>query len=355
VISKSTGKFLFSILTALWLVGFQANSYASDFETRCAQPGVIKCVGFDAPQEIQGQWGDNYGTSDGTSDSPAIDTSQMASGSGSLKFTAHSNTGNMGGAYFTNFSEDLSAQFGSGERFYVQFRQRFSQSFLATPFQPDAIWKQMIVGTGDKPNCESVGGAENQCSTSCTDLEVVIQNYTFEGFPHIYRTCGGSAHLRKAEPLFEDYGDYDFKLQNARPSPFCLYSQSSSSYFPPSGNCFGYFPNEWMTFQIMIEPGPRVGDEFANSKVKMWMAREGQPSELVVDFPSVYLGAGSSADDQKYGKVWFTPYLTNKSSAQSHDTAYTWYDELIISTNKIADPTDKLQAGPNAPADLVAE
>jgi hypothetical protein len=39
-----------------------------------------------------------------------------------------------------------------------------------------------------------------------------------------------------------------------------------------------------------------------------------------------------------YGKVWLTPYSTNKSSAQSHPTAYTWYAESIVSRNPITDP-----------------
>ena len=42
--------------------------------------------------------------------------------------------------------------------------------------------------------------------------------------------------------------------------------------------------------------------------------------------------------DQRYGKIWLLPYNTGKDPAQVHPTAYTWYDELIISRNKIADP-----------------
>jgi hypothetical protein len=43
-------------------------------------------------------------------------------------------------------------------------------------------------------------------------------------------------------------------------------------------------------------------------------------------------------EDQKFGKIWLLPYHTNKSPAQVHPTAFTWYDELIISRTKIADP-----------------
>jgi hypothetical protein len=67
------------------------------------------------------------------------------------------------------------------------------------------------------------------------------------------------------------------------------------------------------------------------------MAREGQASQPVIDFPW-NLTAGSAAEDQKFGKVWLLPYHTGKSSAQSHPVGFTWYDELIISTAQIADP-----------------
>jgi hypothetical protein len=94
-----------------------------------------------------------------------------------------------------------------------------------------------------------------------------------------------------------------------------------------------------MTFQVRIKAGPRVNDEFTNSYVQMWLAREGQPSQLIFDWGPYNLSAGASSENQKYGKVWLLPYQTGKSSSQSHPAAYTWYDELIISRNKIADPT----------------
>ena len=75
-----------------------------------------------------------------------------------------------------------------------------------------------------------------------------------------------------------------------------------------------------------------------NSFITLWVARENQPSELVINYGPWNLTAGSTADDQKFGKIWLLPYHTGKSSAQSHATGYTWYDELIISRTQIADP-----------------
>lgn len=60
---------------------------SADFASRCAQSGVIKCVGFDDAASIAGKWGDPSGTTAGDSAAPTIDTAFRASGAGSLKFT----------------------------------------------------------------------------------------------------------------------------------------------------------------------------------------------------------------------------------------------------------------------------
>ena len=93
-----------------------------------------------------------------------------------------------------------------------------------------------------------------------------------------------------------------------------------------------------MTFQVEIQTGPRVGNEFVNSHVRMWIGREGKPSELVMDWGPYNLSAGIATQDQKFGKVWLLPYQTGKDPSVSYPTAYTWYDDLIISRNKITDP-----------------
>jgi len=220
-------------------------------------------------------------------------------------------------------------QFGESQEFYVQWRQRFSPEFISTNYLASGGGiKQVIITTGDKPS---------KLYASCEAIGVVTQTYYYNRFPILYNSCTGSSHHGPYDGFYESIPG-DFKLQNARQSPFCLYSQAPNSYLPPSGNGFGWFPNEWMTFQIKIKTGPRVGDEFANSFVELWMAREGQPSQLVINWGPYYLSAGSQGEDQKYGKVFLLPYQTGKDSTQVHPTAYTWYDELIISRNRIADP-----------------
>jgi chitodextrinase len=310
-------------------------SGGSNFATRCAAAGVIKCVGFDQASDIAGQYGNPSGTTPGTASKPALDTNVSASGGSSLKFTIPTNSGSdAAGAYFTNFANDLSVQFGENSEFYVQWRQRFSPEFLNTHFLNGDGWKQVIIGTGDQPA---------QLYASCTSLEVVVNNYSDAPtqLPIMYNSCSGSTSHGPYDGFYQPFNGTDFKLQNARPAPYCLYTQGKTSpktFMPPSGNCFGYFPNEWMTYQIRIKTGPRVNDEFTNSYVSLWIGREGKPSEPVIEWGPYNLTAGSTTLNQRFGKVWLTPYNTVKSSSQAHPTAYTWYDELIISRTKIADP-----------------
>jgi hypothetical protein len=312
-----------------------------DFPTRCAQPGVLKCVGFDDVGDFNigsggtnGAYGQNSGIfpPSGTSDYTRAtrDTSVKASGNSALKFTIPANSGSdSSGSYFTNFSTDLSTQFGENSEFYIQWRQRFSPEYLSTKFAGGGGWKQVIIGTGDQPG---------KLYASCTSLETVVQNLQHKGFAQMYNSCTGSTSHGAYNPFEEPFGAYDFKLQNARPSPYCLYSQSGSSYFSPTGNCFGYTANEWMTFQVRIKTGPRVNDEFTNSFVTLWIARQGQASEQVINWGPYALSAGSAAENQRYGKVWLLPYNTGKDSSATNPISYTWYDELIISRNRIADP-----------------
>jgi hypothetical protein len=318
-------------------------SGSASFDARCSAPGVVRCIGFDSDADFNrgnggagGAWGDNFGLLPvgGTSDYSRAtrDTAVKASGNSSLRFTIASNSGaDTSGSFFVNFSNDLSVQFGANSEFYVQWRQRFSPEFLSTRYAGGG-WKQIIITTGDQPG---------KTYASCEALGVILTNLEHRGFPIMYHSCTGSASHGPYDGFYEPHNGSsgDFKLQNARPAPYCLYTQAlSGKYFPPNGNCFGFFPNEWMTFQVRIKTGPRVGDEFVNSYVQMWMAREGRPSELVVNWGPYELSTGAPAENQRYGKIWLTPFNTGKSSAQSHPVAYTWYDDLIISRNPIADP-----------------
>jgi hypothetical protein len=343
-VGTATGPLAALLLFGAVLAAADSGAWADDFQIRCQTPGVIRCIGFDQASDIAGRYGANTGSGSGAS-TPVLDFAVKASGQASIKFTIPSNSGaNTSGTYWANFSPDLVTQFGENGDFYVQWRQRFSPEFLSTNYQGGGGWKQAIIGTGDKPGCTP--SDTSNCYASCSSLETVTQNTFQRGFAQMYNSCSGSASHPPYDAFEEPFGTFDFKLQNARPSPYCLYSQSGSNRFPPNGNCFGYFANEWMTFQVRIKTGPRVGDEFVNSYVELWIAREGQPSQPALNWGPYNLSAGAPGENQRFGKVWLLPYHTGKDPSQTHPTAFTWYDELIISSTRIPDPG---AAGPNQP------
>jgi hypothetical protein len=327
--------FVSVVATLVAIIAMSFEARAADFATRCQDPNVLRCIGFDSAAVLTGTYGNISGTLTGAS-VPEIDLVQKASGGGSLKFTIPSNSAaDTSGSWFTNFSDDLSVQFGENSVFFVQWRQRFSPEFLTTLYQDGGGWKQSIITTGDQPD---------ELFPSCTALTVVTQNINHRGFVQMYNSCIATSSHGPYDPFEERVtinGVPDFKLQNARAAPYCLYTQGLTtppSFFPPAGNCYAYFPNEWMTFQVSVQTGPRVNDSFTNSFVKMWVARPGKPAELVINWGPYNLTAGQPADDEKFGKIWLLPYNTGKSAAQTHATAYTWYDELIISRSRIEHP-----------------
>jgi hypothetical protein len=238
-----------------------------------------------------------------------------------------------GGSWRINFSDSpFSVQFGANEEFFVQWRQRFNANFLNTFFTNGNGWKQVIIAEGD------VVGRE---AHACVETELVVQNTWQRGLPQMYHSCS-------VFEGFEEWFNGDYKLQNAIPSPYCLYSNNeeggpgNTTTQPP---CFGYVPDEWLTFQIRVKLGPRGTafsslegrnvTGFTNTIVQMWAARNGQPSVLIHDWSGVVLRESAGVE---YGKIWLLPFHTNKSSSQVHPLGQTWYDELIVSSEPIAPP-----------------
>jgi hypothetical protein len=291
----------------------------ADYRARCASPGVIRCVGFDSPSDIRGHVDPN---ADG-SVYPVIDNMLAASGGGSLKFTVPSHsTANSSGQYWTEFADDLSVQFGAGQEFYIQWRQRFSPEMFQH-FKEGNGWKQAIIGEGSRPG---------HIAYSCTPIEIVVENTFQVGAPRMYHSCGvKDGHYEGLEV----HSSNGWLTQNALN---CSHDRIAA---PP---CFKYKPNEWMTFQVHIKIGTWYQNDkkyHQDSTVQLWVADEGKPSRMVIDFSP---GRGTGYDlvnmdpAVKYGKIWLLPYDTNKDPSQDHPTAYTWYDELIISRQRIPDP-----------------
>lgn len=310
-------------------------SSEGSFASRCAAPGVIRCMGFDSAAEITGTWGVNpVGSINGSLTGPSIDTSVKASGSGSLHFVIPSNSGdNSSGTVFVNFSDDYQTQFGEGQEFYVQFRQRFSSNFINTIFNltgGEGGWKQAIIGQGSTSSIPK---------SSCTPLEVVLQNSAQKGMVQGYHSC----------VFFQGFTEYYpplgvYKLQNAIPDPYCftITSPNGTTQAPPP--CEAYHWDEWMTFQVHVQIG---NYNSPNSLIEVWVSREGGAERKIIDmqgYTLCFTDTSCATQNMKYGQVWLLPYHTGKDPAQTHLQGDVWYDELIISTNKIANPSGGMAA-----------
>ncbi|MEM7082042.1 MAG: hypothetical protein AAF465_04870 [Pseudomonadota bacterium] len=281
----------------------------ASFAARCSHPAVVRCVAFERHELGQAgviQWGrsdarvgvfvNGYPPSANLQDRVTLDEAVAASGDTSLRFAMPSGTGaGYGGQFYANFSDDLSVQFDEGDEFFVQWRQRFSSAFLSNRYRPFDTWKQVVIGEGDRPGVNA---------RSCTQLELVVHHK--HGAPAMYHSCRG-----------KDGQSAEIVGRRAVP----------------------YVADEWMTFQVHV----KIGTWYQNDKryaqdsvVELWAAREGQPSRRVL---KTTVDLANTQPQARYGKVWLLPYLTGKDRTQQHADAYTWYDELIVSTERIADPT----------------
>lgn len=293
---------------------------SADFLRRCNAPGVVRCWGFDteagSEPHINPPWGESTKLA-------SIDHEMRASGSGALRFTIPSLSGqDSSGSFWLDFSDNLAAQFGEGQEFYIQWRQRFSPEFLKTPYKGDG-WKQVIVGEGSRPGHNA---------SSCTQLELVVVNTYMRGVPQMYHSCGGKdGHY---EGLQTQQGS-DIWLQNA---VGCQYGRIAET------PCVRYKPDQWMTFQMHVKIGTWYKNDqnyHHDSTVQLWVAEQGKPSKLVIDFsPKRGTGYDLANTDAhaRYGKIWLLPYNTNKDPKQENPQASIWYDDLIISRSKISDP-----------------
>ncbi len=114
-----------------------------------------------------------------------------------------------------------------------------------------------------------------------------------------------------------------------------------------------------MTFMIHVKAGTWYTNNLIykhDGTMELYVAEEGKPFTLTINFKPIgdaacdvqqvsipagcttgYDFANSNPSVAKYGKLWLLPYMTGHTP-QSLPTGYTWYDEIIISRQRIADP-----------------
>jgi hypothetical protein len=295
---------------------------ASDFQKRCQSAGVLRCWDFDDPAATDAHVIPPFGS---TVKQGQVVTDVVSSGTGSLRFTVPSQTGaDTSGSFSLDFADDFSQQFGEGQEFYLQYRIRYNDVMVNTHFTNSNGFKMSITGEGDRPGTSV---------SSCTTLELPLENSGQQGFPQGYHSCGLFQPLQVSIP-----NTFEFLDQNAAGCPH-YGNQGFAQSEPP---CFKYKANEWITMQQHVKIGHWGQND---STVEVWAADQGQTSRLIISLADYDL-RNDNPSQAKYGKIWLLPYQTNKDSSQVTGTGYVWYDDLIVSTNRIPDPD---VATPNAP------
>jgi hypothetical protein len=395
-----------------------------DFDARKTAPGVVRYFDFDTDYPDGTVTKLNYATTIGTSvphGTPVRDSVIKCSGVSSLRFDFPSLSGNdAAGSFYANFSANLSKQYGEGDTFYVQWRERWNQAIydtvlfnlawtaLGTPTVIDATHFSVpgdVTGSFSGINVirASAGGnvicyakyvlnsavfasgvttitistiyqgalagatsVDAGIKQSGMKLMDVIAGDQVGGYPNIFYSSSDAKLVVATyyQNKFMDIYAYGYgggddlffgadKLQNAMPSPFCLFSVATGTVGPVVG-CFNYVPNEWMTFQLSLSLGPRGVDPFGhrvwtNTRTRLWGAREGAQSQLLIDFNRTspgYFNRRAESTPQgsitpiavKIGQLTMFPHMTGKDPTQIHSLLQVWNDEVIISEAKVDDP-----------------
>jgi hypothetical protein len=167
----------------------------------------------------------------------------------------------------------------------------------------DTSWKQVIF--------------HNRHAT-CADVELTTAQYYHDGFPIMYTDCGARAIVTNGgiPPYKLEQGDFN-----------CWYGQYNAK------DCFLYPSDQWVTFfyQVLIGHWGRP-----DSTINAWIATNGRPYRQWIKTTNFILKNAHPGDD--YDSLTLLTYMTGKDLNLELPTAYTWYDELIISTFPIAVP-----------------
>ena len=210
----------------------------SNFATRCAAAGVVRCWSFATSADLGVQnigidfgYFNNSGPgtcfSNASTWCPEFDNSVPNGPAMVFRIPSQSGSGGSG-QWFGNFSSNYLTQFGSNTVFYYQWRQRFSSCYLyigtddanclsnqplgvriycvtppaAPPCSGLGGWKLVSAASGDSPGC-TPGNSHStnvNCTDSCTVLELLVQNTNQRGFPQMYQSCNGSTHVAAYQP-----------------------------------------------------------------------------------------------------------------------------------------------------------
>lgn len=332
----------------------------ADWIARSTAAGVTTAQGFDTQQS----WQSNQFP---TGRANAWDQTVKASGAGAVRFDIRSQSGQ--GAV-GNIVVDFNKHYGANSEFWLQWRQRFDAYVIDHNYAETAgsgEWKQIILAQGNKRYADG----STLLGYACSENQYVMNNGGDRDYPGTYIECG------RYWPFESSVGGV-LTRQNQR-------AQCNWTGDRVSTGCLRYYPNEWMTFMVHWKLGPQgtasssvggVTDPgFINSEMEFYVGRQGGPLEIAhrqtgivvprgqhyvsgdPNLDSSYSGGWTAHDahrDAEFGKLWLTPFHTEKDASEVHQNASIWYDEVIVSDQPIAAPGGTVTPPPLPTAPTVA-
>lgn len=317
----------------------------ADFASRSGATGVTLAEGFDNNTDLNRNDGSviQNGYQDGCNGQQGfIDTTTKVSGTGSLRFTlTHGTTcKDIGGKWDALMK---SPGFTTGDTVYVGYWYRIGSLVLSNGFN---FW-------GSSLKLTDMYGHTSTCqSTEFTVTIDPIANSSLFGRPTWYTNCGDGWSTDVGTNAVNSGGDSSINGCSAD----CNFEQGSQvtpasgvgfncSYQTPSngvGNgtgCFIQPANTWCWMYYKLVLGTRGTN---NSSIESWVTcADGRVLQWQKLIGIIWPTGGDSTVD----RIYLSPYMTQlpTGSASAVDT-FIWYDELIISSQPIAQP-----AGLSAP------
>ena len=302
---------------------------SGDFAARIAAPGVFRYFDFDTTAKLgidatnglgftpTTSFGYGLGTDNSVSNpTPTVNTSKRA-----LEFSILGPgpcVAPAGGIWQTRFSDNDSLLFGENSEFYIQFG-----------VQHDGYYTHPSI---NGPKIAFIGCNGGQAIGSSGDILTLIFNTagaSGKPFIYTYRPDTGTWGL----------GDYETQYGTGSIQLNCPYPWNGP-------NCYSMAPNAKYYFQFGVQVMNKradLGNNAWNARVRLWMTFPDGTTRLIVDYdPATTLNyyplpADPTTPGQKFGKFAFITYLSHGADG-THPSFKIWFDQLIMSTQRIPDP-----------------
>lgn len=314
-----------------------------NFQSRCAQPGVLTCQGFDDPAIFntvvnEGSLTDGFGTA--SHPNLTRDTSVFVSGGSSANFFIPAGAGeNSTGNFWSFFGQGTKNQiFGQNSTFYAQY------AFRADPTWTSTNWTQF--GGSGQNTAPKLSIFHNVIAGSCAEEEITVHNHNSKNLPTVYTECGARQAITGSDgSIYNESGSLLYVQQGwTVVAPFtgyqCEYNNGSFS----GPNCFHFAPNQWYTLYFKIHVGTWGSP---NSSIEAWIAPYGQQmtkwlntNNYILNTENLCNASGTgqgSLPCPGFNTVELTQFMTGKISGTG-PAAHVWYDELVISSQPIPAP-----------------